>query len=460
MSEINKNNLEEFFSNSMEQFSEVPSNFVWEGISDRLDEDERRPIFWWRKFLMMVIPFITITLVAIYFIGDNNDQTKKSRQLLTQNISNAKEASMQNFQVEDANNTKTDKDDKSATSTKLTLTNLNSTSPAATNLLTAHNEKQNQKTTNTNIESSKNQIADNYLNPRNEFYLDHEKLTTKANEPNNDLGSSSHMAVERNSNHRKTNSVDTESIQTTINKEISISQSSEVKNLNFPTLIANSVLNHNRSIEVPPIIIINDEHKSKYRIGINGRFANTFVSDNNMFNGNESYGIRQEYNLTDKLAITNAIHFNIQHYDIEPKSDPIKPVIVQRYTSRSFDDSGGVQKIESNSEYVDFSLGLKYGLEQRILGFNAFVNPSFVGQVYLPQTFSFLDFESNLRYRENKRIVMYLGSANINFGIEKELNKHLHLQVSIWGEQSFIPIGLQREKIKTLGISTSLLFGN
>lgn len=459
MSEINKNNLEEFFSNSMEHFDSTPSDLVWEGISDRLDDDDQKPIFWWRRYLWMALPIIGVGLIAIYFASTKHDAPHLIEQPISQHVTNQNESNNQNYKPEDNKLTKDQNENIALYNSKTSSQNLSTdqrTSDNFSSVLKSTNHNKLQPQIN-NIEQQL--LVDQTTPTRNKVKLE----TNNLGSLNNDLFKNNFPVdtVIQQYPEQITNSLITNStVDEKGTKEV-IDKSKQKETFAYSKLELPSNLEHHRILNAPSIVIIkNENNTSKYRLGITGRFANTFVSDNNMFNGNESYGMRQEYYITNKLAITNAIHFNIQHYDIEPGTQSIEPVIVKRYTSRSFDDTGGVQKIESNSEYLDFSLGLKYDLKKRFFGFNTFINPSFVGQIYSPQTFSFLDLEGNLRIRENKRVVMYLGSANMNFGIEKRLNKHMYLQVSIWGENSFIPIGLQREKIKTLGISTSLLFGN
>jgi len=456
MNDLNKNNLDDFFSLSMDHFKRVPSDNVWEGISNKLDEDDKRLIVWRRRYLLLALPFIGISLMGIFYFFNFDkiiETSNSSSVIINQEAKNA---------IQKDINLNTDKNETYKSSEVNSETNLQQSTLRQSNLREAnqwpppekpknHSNQYLSEATGTKTTSASNANQDNLsIQYQGENQIAHQLIQQ-----------SIHYEVNA---EPKNNEAITDHTKGTIKTDYNTKFENPLTKtsaplLSFPSLDYSLNLNYERVLIAPPIVIGIDATYNKYSIGITGRFANTFISDNNMFNGNESYGLRQEFKLTNKLAITNAIHFNIQHYDIEPDASTIEPVIVKRYTSRSFDDSGGVQRIESYSEYVDFSLGLKYDLGMRILGHQTFINPSLVAQLYAPQTFKFLDLQGNLRVRENKRIVMYLGSANLNFGVEKRLSNHLHLQVSIWGEHSFIPIGLQREKIKTLGISTSLIFG-
>lgn len=459
MSEINKNKLDQFFSDSMEHFNDVPSDNVWEGISDRLDEDDDRPVFWWRKGLLMVLPLLVIGLIGAYYFTSNRPGSKKYEKSIVSieqkpNSSPSEKDQIQDFnpsEIQNQNENEAQLITDQSTSTKKELSKPDV--PSESKIVKPQNNKAYTPSQRTISYPSSVAVEDT------ESESSISQARSIAAIP---VFDQSNINADKTIEH-KTPTVENKASKGSTTDQTKIDALKSLESLNhkldFPELARSFALDHERNLNAPPIIITKEDHFSKYRIGLSGRFANTFVSDNNMFNGNESYGLRQEYYLSDRLSITNAIHFNIQHYDIKPTSTAIEPVVVLRYTSRSFDDSGGVQKIESNSEYLDFSLGLKYKLGARLFGFSTFVNPAFVGQIYSPQTFNFLDLQGNMQVRHNKNIVMYLGSANLNLGIERQLNKNLHLQVSIWGEQSFIPIGLQREKIKTIGISTSLLFG-
>lgn len=460
MSELDKNKMEEFFSNSMEHFNESPSDLVWEGISDRLDEEDHKPIFWWRRYPLMVLPILVIGSLTIYYFIGRTETPRTSDHAITEIIQEKEttEPIKQNYEKENDQLSSGQVEHKESNST-----NSNQIDTEATKSNTGLSES---PATKDQKDLGRNPLPNSNQNPQPAINRTKSNQDNSIIEDQKNNGSLNQNIYSPNSiENQKQNPKDTQSdlnnyslIQE--NKQIAkTGKDKAIQLISFPELVGFKELIHKRELGSPAIVIVEDKHTANYRIGISGRFANTFVSDNQMFNGNESYGIRQEYDLNNRLAITNAIHFNIQHYDIEPATNTIEPVIVQRYTSRSFDDSGGVQKIESNSEYFDFSLGLKYGLGRRIFGFSPFINPSFVGQIYMPQTFKFIDSRGGLKVRENKRIVMYLGSANLNFGIEKQLNDHLRFQITMWGEHSFIPIGLQREKITTLGISTSLLFG-
>lgn len=460
MSEINKNDLEKFFSNSMEQFNDSPTDLVWEGISDRLDEDDTRPFFWWRRYPLMVLPILVIGALALYSLINKNEIPGSSDQSKSQNIQveETKDPIKQNYEFANdhiqevpTKNVKSKEDNPKLLNSKSIV--LNPSSSTSSIVEVQDLESNSQFNSIQYSEQRSNKPIVNEYDSRHEDQFRKGTLILPVNIPR----ASDNVYQEQKPQDINNNSSNYS--LTEKNKQV-VTQEKVNQLISFPKLDGLIQLDHDRKLVSPPIIKIEKEHFSKYRVGFNGRFANTFVSDNNMFNGNESYGLRQEYYFTNRLAITNAVHFNIQHYDIESSSTIIEPVVVQRYTSRSFDDSGGLQKIESNSEYIDLSIGLKYDPGKRLFGFKTFINPSFVGQVYMPQTFKFLDLRGDLRVRENKSIVMYLGSANLNIGIEKQLNKRMYLQISLWGEHSFIPIGLQREKIQTIGVSTSLLFGN
>lgn len=81
MNESNKN-LESFLKKSYEGFDQEPSDMVWKGLEERMDEDKdnrRRPFWWiWLRNSLGVLAIIGISALAYYFTTKNSNESVAS----------------------------------------------------------------------------------------------------------------------------------------------------------------------------------------------------------------------------------------------------------------------------------------------------------------------------------------------------------------------------------------------
>jgi len=476
------NNLEEFLNNSMDHFDDVPSNNVWDSVEQKLDgemeEEKNKPFFFGWKFISSLIVIgILVASISVFQIK-NNQEIKTIQDQLSQ--------------LENKNHINPNSEEKelSTLSTQVELKSLEEDELKA-------NTKEQEPIKSPHTTQTTDQII-SYNNSKNEYPSSKNKskfnktlstfknnIDTKNNIPNifersnaplsieDDLSNSESLTqVVKTAPERKNNNIISSKSTNTLKKNKTDRNSipSDLSNRKNQTVIEslNSKLyflpnNENQinllNLSEPIIVNRPDSHfSSRYRIGLNARFANTFIKHNTDFNGTESYGIRHEYLLNDRWALTNSINFNIQHYDIIGESGIVEKAVVREYTNRDFNDIS-IREIDVNAEYIDIPLGLKWNFKETRRGWNYFINPSAVWQIYLPQMFSFTQTDQNVIVRNDSRIIASLGSASIDVGIEKRIGNHFYFQCSLWGEYSFIPLGTQQDKIKLVGVRTSLLFG-
>ena len=199
------------------------------------------------------------------------------------------------------------------------------------------------------------------------------------------------------------------------------------------------------------------EANSKLKFGLHFRYFNTLVRDSKLVNPGIGRGIRAEYALSPKWAITGDLLYNDQAYTIESTQGNIPTENLKKYPGGLNEDSN-VQNINTRTKYFDFNLGLKYTPNYNSTRLNFFINPSVVWQIYLPQEYQYsLSQQANIQYTQ-KSYTGYFGSAHLGLGFEKAFGKNRIFQINLWGEQSFIALGYEKQYVSMFGIGTALLF--
>lgn len=466
------NNLEDFLNSSMERFDDVPSSQVWDKIDKRLVEDKKKPNFITWKFLLPIF-LITVSVLSIsLFLFKNNNEINiiqdQLSQIENQNIEslekktpvvaieNNDDIQLNNTISQNTSNTKTPIENNGKNTIEEKVSPLDTQEKRANVSNSSSSQKRTptveKKIFNNKSKEKQTQNSSSFskIIPASIDYTNFSNTTpnppiTFVEKPNSSTPLIKKNIVENNPFNPLFKIASPQIISPLEVKDylLFISQR-DIGNLAF----------------TEPIMASKSDHSlfHHYRFGLNARFANTFIKHNTDFNGTESYGFRHEYILNPKWAITNSINFNVQHYDITTSSGILEKAVVREYTDRDFNDIG-VTEIDVNSEYIDIPLGIKWNYKVSPTGWSYFLNPSAVWQVYLPQMFSFIQTDNNVIVRNDSRIVASLGSANLGLGMEKKIGDHLYFQCSLWGEYSFIPLGTQKDKIKLIGVRTSLLFG-
>lgn len=456
MEDNKNNNIEAFFKKSMEAFNDEPSPEVWTALNARLDEESpSRFLLFFKKYMVWLVPALLIP--SIYFISISDKVT------LENPLS----------QIEESADIKKEKELKQTEipQTELSIANLNNKDiieNALKNSNTTEQTNANEENIGINANAFNSEIKSEVSRPvirkapiKNNNQLDSPLIPTLNN---------SEVEKSKNANYGLGQNMQTDFPEPTDSK-FEPKENGVSKKLNSLLSIQNlkqgsilHLLSNDRAIPsagtfaTDPIIINSNSMRGVYIAGLSVKFFNTFVKYSSGFNGSEGYGIRQEYKIGKSFALTNSIHFNVQHYDINVNSSPLDESIVGMYTRRSLDDLS-VTSIESNSEFVDFSLGLKWMASSPEGRTRLFINPSLVWQLYMPQDFIFTQQNNSQLYRMDSRLILYLGSGRLNVGLEKALNKNVIVQLSLFGEASLRPIGIQNEKFKLLGIQSSILFG-
>ncbi len=457
MEERKDNNMEDFFRNSMEQFDDTPSDTVWSGIEDRLVKSDEKNRFIFKMWFfrgMFFLCLIGAAMTYFYFLEDvsqidefqklSNEKVHDKRSKNQKREEDEKRLSFDETKsVELVSNKEKVEIDRSNKylNTKHSVQDISqkrNNDVASINYNKVDKINIDEPVFNVSSESSASMISDSRSNKMNHTSRQEEVFNTNRTDavyPQQEaILDTQYLKI------KKLNSL------ANVGFMPLLSFSSTVKNINSNRLTFFSNTRSKRS------------HFGNYKLGISGRFFQTFVSDfDGVFNASESFGIRHELALSKKVWLTNAIYYNIQHYDVMPMNGPVNHDVLARYTAKDFQTE--IVTIESKSEYFDFPLGLKWSFNKKDSGWSMFINPSINWQLYLPQNFKFIQADDVVIERNDQRMFAYLGSTAMRWGIEKKMSNSMFFQLDLWGEYSFIPIGIQEEKLKMLGISGSILFG-
>lgn len=431
MEEKDNRGLENFFKNSLENFDQEPDDQVWSKVTAMLDNDEenKKTPFWlnfFSKLPIYLLSTLTLAVILSYLTNDHKlfsirtvDQISET----TQSSYNDKKAIVQTTTQPNLIREKTIEQQKSRLETRTTpikkviTKTSNPKSVAPYTAITKENRIENNFTTQPTTQSIKADIPKMILfsaSPKDVIELKRDLLNAIT-----------HLELYKS--------------KLLSNKERVL-----------PTVtLGKSITPHQVR-----------DNSSKYSIGLSARFFHTAVNDADDFNGSESYGLVQDFKLFPSLELNLGMYFNVQHYNINTNSDtePLDRLIVRQYTNRNIADDG-VTQIDASTQYYDMPLGLRWHFRNLNEKTSLYINPAIVWQVYLPQKFGFTTVDDKMGYRDYKGINASLGSSSLSLGMERKIGNSLALQLSLWGEYSFIRLGVQNEKFKMLGIKSSLLFG-
>lgn len=205
------------------------------------------------------------------------------------------------------------------------------------------------------------------------------------------------------------------------------------------------------------------KYNPSYSFGITALIGDTDVPNDADFNLVYSYGFKHSFHFNKNIALTNGIIYSDQTYKVQnsgsiPNNIPDE-IIVNYFGSNNIDIEEPITKIIVQSRYLDIPLGLKVNLFHTPKNLSFYMAPSFVSKLYFPQKF---EGESEAGYHYgfvDGSYWLYFGSGRMEIGLEKAIANKLSLEVGIWGERSFIPLGVENQDITMFGLSASLLFG-
>ena len=435
------NNMEEFFKRSLEQFNEVPSDDVWTNVSDRLTLEAK-----WYDPIVTVLKSALPFLIALLMIGAYHLYIQNNISNYKNDLSAAKDT-IENLQTEN----------------KEYLSQINGIEQLKTDFLENINGKnlEIEKLTkeNKSLAYSYNQLLNKSKgnsNSQGAFTLQNLRNQIRILEERIQLKDAEILAFKDKQNFENLSP----SNRTT---EVFCSQFKYL-----PRVRSNRIINQNHllSVNKPNSVTPNAPRQTedisnirykRFKLGLKARYFNTLVKDSKLVNPGFSQGIRAEYMFGKNWGVTGEVLYNQRTYTIAANQGSFSPESLKKYPG-GVDRKLNVNNISARTRYFDASLGIKYMPNYGNNKTNFFINPSVVWHVYLPQDYQFgLTQESDIHYTE-RTYLAYFGSGNLNVGFERKINSSLHFQVGLWGEQSFIPLGYERQYVSMFGASTSILF--
>ncbi len=427
------NNMEEFFKRSMERFDELPSDDVWTNISDRIAMEAK----WYDPIvahLRTILPF----LLAVLLIATNTVYSKHKNKVITNQLTTA-QSKIQNLEKEN-------------------LEYKNEIDEIKNEFLTVIQEKNKKvEQLNDNLRNQKQLHQSSYYTLRisQQKLIDHQKRTIESLQQDLVSVNAEFLRLHNKYFIKELSSSQIENISICHNAKylpgvglFRILHNSD-QNLNTRHTTAMEKFSHN--IETHQL-----KKHQRLKLGIHLRYFNTLVKDSKLVNPGIGRGIRAEYKINQKWALTSDFLYNGQSYTIESTQGSIPTDNLKRYPG-GVEENSNVQNINTRKKYFDFNLGIKYTPNYTSGKLNFFINPSIVWQLYLPQEFQYnLSQQSDIHYTQ-KSVTGYFGSAHMGFGFEKEFAKNRILQINLWGEQSFVPLGYEKQFVTMFGLGTTIL---
>ena len=455
----NKNNkLEDFFNQSINQFDDSPSDAVWAGLQERLDND----MTIWDKVSTIIrkyFPYLILLLglTTYHFFAQNkiNSFEEKIDKYNTENtlLSNQLKA------CGDQSTTLISNFESTAEQLELSTAKIQNLQHDLTASNALSKTLQNRLAYNASILKTYKEQTESLKNTVT-------FLSTPTSQP--EIISSS-IANSRPVSNRTATTPDEQNRKTIIYKNNfgkPVSKYTPPLTSRLPTfslrrpanLAPRVLLAPNALSRIIPFIDTDEKaFKSRLRGGIELKAFHSISNTSNTLNFGHTGGIRLEWVLGEKFSFTG----NISHVDQEYRvSNSNNPIPIQQLLEFPEGTSFGLDVNEINVEnhYFEFPIGIKFPIKTYGDNLKIYANPSVVWQFHLPQKFEF-NFTSNDKYEfKNKQYFGYLGSVQMAIGLEKAIHPNIVWQLGIYGEKSLVEFGAEHQHFSAIGLTSSFLF--
>lgn len=426
------NNIEDFFNNSLEGFNELPSDNVWQGISQNLE----RPLPLWKRILwpMLVgILFLGMSGVSIY--AYTTSQKLKS--------SNQKLGALTALNNSLTNKTKTLEGEKAGLQKEVLVLEANQNTLRSEQIVNGNHNK-------ISTRNSRNTANSSYIT-----YFAQLNLAS-------DIQYDTEITIQKFISNSR-NSINTETSKHIGNARLVIQEAPQIER-SFYTIengeqSAESVTNY-RSLKYHfPFFPFGNRDwirkaGPKFKYGVTTSIIGTSTDVTSSLDPGFNLGVGMEMQLYKSLWLTSSIRYNKNNYMMEflgqnPNEESSFP------TPRSLNDT--YDKVHVQNSFIDFPFGLN--LNMPISRKNSlFINPGISWQFYLPQKYIYDTTNSGQIDYSESRYFMYFGSVFLNAGIERKLSGNKSLQVSFWAEQGLSQYGIESRQIVNYGLKTTLYF--
>ena len=458
--------LEDFFKKSMEEFHDSPSDSVWDQLSDQLEAEETFFTKMWkqvRPILPLGLLLLCFGAISIYSYGTIKDLQSINNLLQTSNLSlNDKISTLtnENQDLVMANKSlQTDLKIKTKEFEKVQLQILES-KESINNSISSHAtiKKKLQLSEALNITyQAQLEACANDLSALSSLNAQGTGIGSREGNTMEDDGrigvvASSDVGLGL-SNDRLENLVLSKIEPLTFSSGLKIEDlgdGSPNERWKPGEFVKNPKGNQEEKLAISKSI--------QYRYGFTGRAYNTFVKGGNTLNFSTSYGLKHEIVFKEKWGLTHSLEYNDQEYTIEEVAGVLPRSVLDRFPG-SPGDYANVRSVKSRSKYFDTQVGVKYQMQSKKRKASYFINPSVVWQFYLPQEFNYNLIQAQDLLIERREYVAYLGSVNLQVGMERSLNDNMDFQLALFAEKSLIDLGFDDQDLTLVGLRTSILFG-
>ena len=73
------NRIEDFFNKSLESFNDAPTDAVWAGLADRLDEEKATPFYKKSLFIIGMLSLLLLTFSGFSLVIEKNTHLSLSK---------------------------------------------------------------------------------------------------------------------------------------------------------------------------------------------------------------------------------------------------------------------------------------------------------------------------------------------------------------------------------------------
>jgi len=468
-----RNNIEDFFNNSLDGFNEQPSNQVWSGIEEML---EVKVPFWktlkfWGWF--SGVAFLLIGLVSYQIIINHKMAT-----LITQNTILLEQNQLLSQEITQTQLVlKQTKEKKENIEELLNSVKVSEESESKADVYTSAGK------------NAKEQIyfASELAKERSDFsissWVDSRKKANistfaEANKRREERqiedlwqteleGSFQESVIDEQSNTTKDlvlNSIESKSEladNALANRESlkSLSGISQYQHfLPNPKVYQQINLALIKASYIPPVEmkLTKPDFTPSLRLGLTGSVFSSISNIPNSIHVANNSGLVLQWQAFRNFGFTGGLRHTELAYEVLLDAD--NQELLEAYPNTENINSS-VETISATHHYLDLPIGVIWKIPIGDKDNKLYINPSMAWQFYLPQTFRYETFDKTTIITQNNRLYAYFGSTILSLGYEQKIKNGLRLQMGLWAESSFVEYGLDNRSGTNLGASATLVFG-
>jgi len=192
------------------------------------------------------------------------------------------------------------------------------------------------------------------------------------------------------------------------------------------------------------------------RLGLTGGVFTSISNIPNSVHVANNSGLVLQWQAFRNWGFAGSLRYNELTYEIF--LDANNQDFLQRYP-KTENINLAVEIISATHHYVDLPMGIIWKIPIGDKDNKLYINPSIAWQFYLPQTFEYETVDNTTIITQNNRLYAYFGSTTLHLGYEQKIKNNLRLQMGVWTESSFVEYGLDNRSGTNIGASATLVFG-